>query len=770
MGNIKLRVQNEKMKLPPDVLQAAGNDELVARILVNRGVDTPEKITRFLNPGIYTPVKPGDFPGMDSAIEIIDDAIRSKQKIAVYGDYDADGITSTVALTRCLRSIGGNTVYYIPNRFREGYGMNKDAIITLLHDDVRLIITCDCGISNTSEIKLAKESGIRVIVTDHHSIPDNLPPADVILNPKLLFPEHPAYNLSGCGMAYFLCRGLLEHYGKSELHTEYFDLVALSIIADAVPLTDENRYLLSSCLPYLLNTNRIGLKALYGKIGSGAPKSREDIAFQVAPRINAAGRLDSARTAIELLLCEDLSKAEELASKLDSLNLMRKDIQERILEEAVRITELEKAHKSIIIIYNSAWHHGILGIAAGKLAEKYKKPVILLSLKEDEGVITGSARSVSGLDIHDLLKTCGRYLEKFGGHPMAAGLSIKPENLEDFIAEAENMADRILPVGRRIEFLADARLPLCDINRKLYNRIEILEPYGEGFKPPSFISLDVTVLSDRISDKGHHFLVLTGGDGARLNAVKWHGDRSSLEGKTFDILYGITAYNDKDTGDINLKLNIEHMLERESMGRALSERFRGSIIDERNTNIDTVLSRYPGAVIFFEGLKSRASGYDTESRATLKESSALLFWSIPASIDIFKEAVHIAKPGKIILNFTNNAAFDFKSYILDILGVVKHIISTHNGITTLEYLSSILCVEENILKTSFTYLRNYGKIEFEFDLLGDRVVFQKGTGKLKKGDFFAQTENNLKKALLDKQSYQQYMMNLSIDKFYEILS
>lgn len=766
MKNIQLKIKNENLKISKDLINAANNDELLARLFINRGINTKEKIDEILNWNKYKPFNTQDFQELKKSVDIIQESILLNEKIAIYGDYDVDGITATTILVKCLRKFTQNVIYHVPDRFTEGYGMNNDVIKSLARNDVKLIISCDCGISNVTEVETAKNLGLKVIITDHHTIPETLPPADVILNPKLFESEHIAYDLSGCGVAYFLCCAILKHYDREEEATQFLDLVALSIIADCVPLLKENRYLLKQGISRILKTDNIGLKSLCNTINSNVEISSDDIAFQIAPRINAAGRLDSARLPVELLLSEEQEKANLLADKINNLNIMRKDIQQRMIDDIMQIVETQKMHKNIIIAYNPDWHQGVIGIAAGKIAETYSKPVILLTLNQNSKTIVGSARSIADVNIYDLINNCSHHLIKFGGHPMAAGLSLDRHNLDKFIYCIEESSIKLLQGLGSTECYADQCIELTQINQELYDRISSLEPYGEGFEQPTFLTRNVMVLNDRITEKGHHFLTLTDDEQNIIPAVRWSGGKDSYKGATYDIIYNIymDSYNEN-----SLKISINNMVKVKDLPKANIQLSKLNIIDARTEKIDDLLKKYPQATIYFEGLGSHKLAYKTKNRETLKQSEILILLSIPANTEILKEIVHISNAKTLLINFSQNPEYSFNSFIVNTLGVIKHIINTKKGMATIQYMENLLCVEESILKNSFTYLRNYGKIEFEINDDSNLIIFKKpnyNPGRIDR----LQTENHLINALHDKNAYKRYMQNIDIEDLYKLLS
>ena len=760
---IKINVLNKNIIMQKEIIDAVGGDELIARIFYNRGYKEPGIIRQMLDDRLYRPTAASEFPFMENAVERIALAISRTETIAVYGDYDVDGVTGTAVLVECLRSFSEKVVYHVPDRFTEGYGMNEQVIKTFAKKGVGLVITCDCGISNHNEISLAKSLGMDVIVTDHHNIPEVLPTADVVLNPKLLEEGHRARNISGCCMAYFLCLALLRNYGCDDKADDFLDLLALSLVADVVSLNGENRYLLKRSLPKLFNTGRIGLKALLSVIGKGAGLDNEqDIAFQIAPRINAAGRMDSARLPVELFLSDNMQNALGLAQRIDSLNKERKKVQQDIIEQAFEMVENNKKSKTILVLYNQYWHHGIIGIAAGKICEAYRKPVIMLTLKEDGNTIVGSARSVEDIDIYGLIKECSSRLLKFGGHTMAAGLSLRKEDLGLFTQEIENLAERKYFIRDVVQTNADMELGIEMANEKLYERLQSIGPYGEGFELPVFYSENVAVASDRMTDNNHHIMVLEGDSKARTRAVKWFGADSSFEGKTFNITYciGKNSYG----GNSQVQLTVGHMVEaRENTVSA----FNGMLTDRRGGSAEEIAREFGNSTMFYEGLMSLCAVKGTCSRFEVGRSNTLVFLSTPVNTQLFKEVIMLANPANVVLNFSILPDYTFKGFIVNLMSILKHIINNEGGRTYLENLSVRLCVEEGIIKAALKYIRAAGKIDYVTDTADNLVSLSIGEGA--EDNRIHSMEKNLKNALEEKLAYQQFILKLGIEKFGEYL-
>ena len=761
--NIKINLLNKGIHIPSELIEAADGDELIARIFYNRGYKNPDTVRQMLKDEYYTPTEVNEFKGMQEAVDRILKAADLGEKVCVYGDYDVDGVTSTVILVECLSLFLDKVVYHVPDRFTEGYGMNLDVIERLAAEGVTLVITCDCGISNINEIDRAKELGMDVILTDHHTIPSELPNADVILNPKLLEEGHKARNISGCAMAYFLCLALLKREGLEEKAEEYLDMLALSLIADVVSLNGENRYLLKKAIPKLFNTKREGLVKLLEIASKTCELStEEDIAFQIAPRINAAGRMDSARLPVELMLCKDTYTAAEMAQRIDFLNTERKRVQQEIIDQAIEQVETRKKNKTVLVLYSDFWHHGIIGIAAGRICEMYRKPAILLSLKEDGKTVVGSARSVEEINIYELIKECSSKLLKFGGHSQAAGLSLLKENLQDFVTEIELLAEKKHFIGDTISVNVDMELEINSITEVFYERLIKAGPYGEGFEAPMFVSYGLKVLSDRKTEKNHHIMVLEGRNNTRISAVKWFGEDKSLQGKVFDGIYKISKNTYK--GNSNLQLTLLYMVEGEGEARRV---FNGEIIDERGADINLLTEKYGQALFFYEGLGSKCPLASAVDRFNIERSDNLIFSSPPSNTEIFREIVALSNPQNIIINFSVLPDYTFKGFVTNLLGLIKYIVTRDNGMAYIESIAIKLGVEESIVKAGLKFLKTAGKINYILSEDDIKVFLIKGDGIVDNRRALA--EKWLRNALMEKMAYQQFILKTEVGNFREYL-
>ena len=484
---------------------------LIAQLLVNRGVTEADIAQKFLNPSLSDLYPPWKMKGISDAVERIKKAISSGEKIYVYGDYDVDGITSVSLLLSCLKHLGANVDYYIPNRLDEGYGLGREGVIELKSKDCKLIITVDCGISAIEEVKLANESGMDVIITDHHEPRDKIPPALVVLDPKIDGIGYPFNGLAGVGVAFKLAQALMgdENGQDQKFLNKQLDLVALGTIADVVPLIGENRTIAKYGIDVLNKMERVGIKALCEV--SGIPEggvSSGTVGFRLGPRINAAGRLDTAHCAVKLLTTDSYEEALEIAQKLDAANKERQNIERQILDKAkYQMQKVDLAHEKGLILAEEGWHHGVIGIVASRIQEQFYRPTILISLDGDMG--RGSARSIPEFDIFHALSQCSHLLEKFGGHKAAAGLSITKGNIGKFRKEFSEIINETLKSDDlKPKLMLDAKITMDQLSEEAVEQLSLLEPYGLGNPRPLLMMSDLSLKGlPRVVGQGKHLQI-----------------------------------------------------------------------------------------------------------------------------------------------------------------------------------------------------------------------------------------------------------------------
>lgn len=493
----------------------AGISRLLAKVFISRGIFDAGFVRDFLEPDIKRFHDPFLMDGMDKAVGRILQAVENGEKILVYGDYDVDGVTSTSILYRFLDSRGASVQYYIPDRMEDGYGLTLSTAEKVKMLDASLMITVDCGITSVEEIKILQASGWQVIVTDHHECKEILPEAFAILNPHKPGCRYPFKGLAGAGVALKLVQGLCLHSGCAEDFLNYLDLAALATIADIVPLIDENRIIASLGLKRMEFSKNQGLMALIHVAGlSGKPITSFTTAFGLAPRVNAAGRLGSAIRGVRLFTTEDRVLAEALAKELDMENRNRQETENQILEEACRYVEerLDPVRQKVLVICGAGWHHGVIGIVASKILERYYRPCIVISI--EQGVGKGSGRSIKSFNLFNALSSCEHLLDRFGGHEMAAGLTIQAERIEELSACINAYADSVMTETDLLPYLrVDAFLNQSDISLDSVRQLSKMAPYGEGNHNPHFGYLAFSVGEIRkLSGDKHLKLKLMDGD------------------------------------------------------------------------------------------------------------------------------------------------------------------------------------------------------------------------------------------------------------------
>lgn len=510
-----LSLLKKEWLIPENTPELASREAVLQAVLHNRKINTPEEKRVFLNPELTDLSSLELIPNIAEAAQYL--LAHLDQKITIYGDYDVDGVTGTTLLYSALRNLGAEKIdYYIPHRFSEGYGLNKAAIQHIKDQNSQIILTVDCGISNYEEIKFAKELGLTVIVTDHHLPPVVYPPADFLVNPKINNQPNACRNISGVAVAFKfveqMCR--LKGYAPYSQTSQYLDLVLLGTIADIVPLLEENRILAILGLKEINRQKRTGLRALADVAGLKNNKlTSKDIGFGLAPRLNAAGRMDSSKLAVQLLLEENFSQAKHYALELNEHNSSRQEIGAQIKEQVIaRLEKMpDKDTEKVFILAEQGWHPGIIGIVASQIAKQYNRPTALIAVAANDG--RGSIRSLEGLDIFEPLQKCGYLLKDFGGHKEAAGFEIAKERIEEFQAAFRKALSESLNDSSYIPKLTiDAVLPKKQITKEMAADIEKLRPFGQNNPQPVFTTNELSIYHfERIGGGKHLRLSLTDG-------------------------------------------------------------------------------------------------------------------------------------------------------------------------------------------------------------------------------------------------------------------
>ncbi len=489
----------DKFKLP----------HLVAQSLTEKNL-TDEQINVFLSPTRKDFHDPFKLPDMEKAVERILKAINLHEKVVIYGDYDADGITSTTILKRYMRDRKIEVGTYIPNRLDEGYGLNEDAIKQIAKEGYTLIITVDCGITAENEVEISKKLGVDVIITDHHEVPEKLPKAVAVIDAKRKDNNYPFNQLAGCGVAFKLIQALsIKLNLKEEEWLKYIDIACIGTISDIVPLIDENRVIAKLGLKLIQVTRNMGLKILIESAGLKEIDSTA-ISFGISPRVNACGRMGHQEDALNLFLTDDPIEARKLASKIEGYNRERQEIEKRIFNECMEILSKEK-DSPCIIIGKENWHHGVIGIVSSKITDLTYKPSILVCFEGEEA--KGSGRSIQGFDLHNAVSKCKELLTAFGGHSMAIGLSLKTKDFEKFKKEMQKCANKENIDELKPELLIDSVIDINDISINNIDQLQLLEPFGESNSMPTIMYKNLKIDSIRSLSEGKHLkLVLIDGN------------------------------------------------------------------------------------------------------------------------------------------------------------------------------------------------------------------------------------------------------------------
>ncbi|MEI6847034.1 MAG: single-stranded-DNA-specific exonuclease RecJ [Chlorobiaceae bacterium] len=541
--------------------EAINVSQPIARALCNRGIRTFDESKHYFRSSIEHLLSPFLLPQMQLAVDRVLEAIRKHEKIMLYGDYDVDGTTGTAMLLLFLKEQGAEVSYYVNDRFTEGYGLSAAGVESAAVQNITLIITVDCGIRANDAIKQCSELGIDVIICDHHE-PDELPPAYAILNPKLPGSTYPFRELCGCGVAFKLIQAIAEHLQAGDKSWQkYLDFVAIATVADMVSLEHENRTLVREGLKLIKVKPRENLKAMFSLMKiNPSDFGLFHIAFGIAPRINAAGRMNSACFALQWLLSDSAADSKLYAGELERMNLLRREIDADILAKAEKMLESHFAsYCSSIVLYDESWHLGVLGIVASKMLDKHYLPTVILG--NMNGFIKGSVRSVEGFNIYEALQECSQYLEQFGGHHQAAGVTLRPENLAGFRKKFNEVCSSFLSVTeRQKEVLVDSVLTLEEITNNFINVLSQFAPYGYGNREPFFMSEKLILFGQpRLLNERHVKFSVRDRNGRIFDVIGFdrpdiYKELAAIANPVFDMLYSIEKRLWNNTEQLQFKL------------------------------------------------------------------------------------------------------------------------------------------------------------------------------------------------------------------------
>lgn len=716
----KLQKISEKLQSKP----------LVERLLATRGITKPDEIKEFLNPLEITLTHTKAFSDMEKAAERISKAVEAKENILIYGDFDADGVTSTALLLRTFKELDAKVDYFIPDRETHGHGLNSNALVKIMASKKpKLIITCDCASSDIEQVKFLNSFKVDVIITDHHEAPEELPPALAIINPKApnaldekLNAKEILYltSLAGVGVAFKLAQALLEHYNKLDFVYEILPYVAVGTVADLVPLIGENRYFVTKGLQLISDGKHFGLKKLLENAGYSLDQgiTSENIAFGIAPRINASGRLDTIEDALKVLISDNKQEIEMAIISLNNFNKVRQELCESIFLEAEDMLLKECNNDNSIILFNPKWHLGIIGIVASKLVEKYYKPTFLMTYSEETKQVRCSARGIEEVNIYDILSANAELVDGFGGHAMAGGLSFSNEktSFEEVKKALSKTIDEILGNKKLNPTLhIDLKLEPNEVDGNLLADIERLQPFGASNPNPVFAMYNLTLLQKKLmgSNKNHLKLVVEDSQHNTYDCIWWSkGDISLQSGDILDIAFypQTNTYNGSTT--IQLILQDIHADNLKEENISSSSNTEVKIYDHRRKKDifssveDYVKTSNLNIAIFAEEktVLDKLKPYKTLSerifnRYSIKKTDAIMFFDYPASEEIFNEILKKTSPKFVHFMHYEVRKSDEKEFLKTFSGMLKFAYNSRNGVFNLERSASFLAqTKETILK------------------------------------------------------------------------
>ncbi|MCX6059113.1 MAG: single-stranded-DNA-specific exonuclease RecJ [Chloroflexi bacterium] len=731
----------------------------IKQILLRRGISTPEEAEAFLHPD-KLPATP--FPNIGSSVDRILLAIRSEERICVWGDFDVDGQTSTAVLVQTLRSLGANVVYYIPIRGKESHGVHIESLSPILDNGAKLIVTCDTGISAHEAVDYANSRGVDVIITDHHDLGETLPNAFAIVNPKLLPKDHLLSNLAGVGVAYKLAEALLDGEARSTVNglrsVNLLDLVALGLIADVALLKGETRSLAQKGIKALRNTDRLGLKIIAEYSGTKLETlTEETIGFTFAPRLNALGRLSDANPAVELLLTQDPARARVLAAQIEGLNAQRRLLTSQVYEaaEAQLRANLDLLTEPAILLSHPGWPGGVVGIVANKLVDRYHKPAILLNESED-GVLRGSARSIEGLHITEAIATQKGILRNYGGHPMAAGMSLNVDKLAEFRRGLGKAIEKQLGGVIREEpsLQIDAWLELNELNLELANSLERLAPFGAGNPSLVLASRDVTMksVSTLGKTKEHRRLHIEDVSGNTQNILWWNsaGEELPEEGSRFDIAYSLRASSYRGQKQATLQFEEFRITEENPI------EIRKAKLEIKDFRLQSAtFDIQPSTLVWAEGAE-KAKG---RSRFDLHQADDFAIYTTPPSPVELRKALEIVKPKMISIFAIPPAEERPEDFLNRLAGLCKYAINQRGGSATVHELAAAMASGESAIEFGLQWLAAGGQlsVSVEEDIIILSAVRQEKNPYLQAELFIA-----LKGIINETSAYRKYFATVDL--------
>ncbi len=719
---------------PPDwALEVTGGHRLIAQTLVRRGLTSYQEAMAFLSPSAYSLTDGFEMPDMEKAVLRIERALAQHERIGVWGDFDVDGQSATALLVSALRRLNADVQYYIPIRAHESHGIQLASLQTFLRRGIQLLLTCDTGISANESIDYAQKHGIDVIVTDHHTLPETLPEAYAVVNSQRVDPGHPLNTLCGVGVAFKLVEALFTRAGLTQELKYYTDLAALGSVADMAVLRGETRFLVQRGLEQLRNETRPALRAMLDQAGvEGGFLTESHIGFIIAPRLNAVGRLEDANPIVDFLLSSDPTLLNVTAARLEGLNARRKLLTDQVFQAArAQIDQNpDLLRQPAIVLAHPKWPAGVVGIVANRLVELFHRPAVLLSTPEGQQA-RGSARSIEGINITEAIAACNDLVAGFGGHRMAAGLGIEPENIPAFQRQL-NRAILAQTGGETVyrQLIVDAFLDLQEIDLPLVEALDRLAPFGPGNPPLTFATRNLHIASEAaVGRNGEHVqLIVEAPDGTTRRVIWWHGGGSPRPEGTFDLAYTLSASNYRGQPQVQMEWQHARPVENPKPIELQIPKTTYLIEDMRDTMdpmkaLEGIRSN-ADPVVWAEGGELKEIGL---GRHQLHPARELVIFTSPACSNDLAAALETVKPEKVILMACIPANDEPESFLRRLAGLVAFAINRRAGQAGLTALAAATAQRVATVRAGLNWLAARGDISYRLTA-PDQITFTAGGG------------------------------------------
>ncbi len=743
---------------PPALRDLVGGSALLAGHLARKGFATVSRARAFLSDARYSPASAAELPDIEPAVDRLNRAIKSRERILVWGDFDVDGQTSTALLVSALRRRGAQVDFHIPNRFTEGHGIHLPTLKGYLDGGVELLLTCDTGVAAHEAVDFANSRGVDVVITDHHALPARLPEAVAVVNPRRLPEAHPLLELPGVGVAY----KLIEALPGDEDPADLLDLVALGIVADVMLQVDDTRYLLQRGLNLLRENRRAGLGAILERAQIPAAQLNEGhIGFAIGPRLNALGRLDDANPAVELLTTSDDERARFLAGRLESLNARRKFLSSQVYESAIAQIEDQPwlLDYAALVLSHPDWHPGVIGIVASRLVEEFGLPTVLIAVPDAVG--RGSARSVAGVDIGVALELSAANLTRYGGHSMAAGLTLPAENIFAFRRALSRAAREMAgdaPADHSLTI--DGFVGLDEVSLELARDIERLAPFGNGNPPLTLASRNLKIAGRRgLGRKGEHLqLNVEDENGNRQRVIWWRGAGRDLPRSRFDLAYTLRASVFRGQSEALVEW-LDFRLADDSAPQLRTDESL-EIVDRRvcrdpQAELERAWQASPENLVWAE-VDQPPGAVD---RLNLRQCETLIVWSSPASAEIWAAALATAEPARLVLIGAPTSQEGKTAFLRRLAALVKYAINQKGGIADLEALAAAMGEREGAIQAGLQVLRATGKLDYAVTAGGQfRLRFAAAPASHE----LAMRQERLELVLCESRAYRKYWTTMRI--------